>query len=140
MAYVLKDQKGLTVGPLHSTYQAAFNHRAGLNRPDCRVHEVGVPDRERLEANERLDRLAAIPSSAEGKNHVHACRYGHPLGRDNQFKWRTAYATVASRADFGNQPDRKDLDWLRAQADAERAEHRVVINEAEWAATCERHS
>lgn len=140
MAYVLKDQKGLTVGPLHSSYQGAFNHRAALGRPDCRVCEVGVPDHERREASERLDRLAAVPPSAEGKNHVHACRDGHPLGRDNKWKWRTAYQTVAYHSGFGNQPERADLDWLRAQADRERAEHSVVINEAEWAATCERRS
>lgn len=72
------------------------------------------------EANERLDRLAGIPSSAEGKNHVHACRPGHPLGRGNAWKWRTAFATVTSRQSFLNSADRADLDWLRQRADEER--------------------
>lgn len=72
------------------------------------------------EINERLDRLAGIPRSAEGKNHVHACRPDHPLGRNNDFKWRTALATVNSHSGFSNRPEQGDLRWLEERADAER--------------------
>lgn len=73
------------------------------------------------ETNERLDRLAGVPRSAEGKNHVHACRPGHPLGRDNGWKWATALATVNSHRGFDNRPEPADLQWLERKADEEAA-------------------
>lgn len=40
------------------------------------------------ENREILDRIASKLKTAESRNTLHACREGHPLGRDNKWKWR----------------------------------------------------
>lgn len=70
--------------------------------------------------NERLDRLCGNaddplgrPRTAETLNTLHACREGHPLGRDNTMKWRNAMFVINGRC-RGD-----DWDWLQAQAKIE---------------------
>jgi hypothetical protein len=67
--------------------------------------------------NERLDRIClneddplARARSAETLNTLHACRTGHPLGRDNSMKWRNAMFVINGRCRA------EDWDWLQRKA------------------------
>jgi hypothetical protein len=73
--------------------------------------------------SERLDRIARNEDdplgrrqrSADTLNALHACREGHPLGRDNGMKWRNAMFAINGRCRAD------DWDWLVSQAAKERA-------------------
>lgn len=72
------------------------------------------------EIDQRLDSIAAHIKSAECLNAIHACRPGHPLGRDNPFKWRNANAMVRAQDYFVKVDiDRNALKWLQERADEE---------------------
>jgi hypothetical protein len=60
------------------------------------------------EINRRLDRIAQNITSAEVLNAVHACRPGHPLGRNNEMRWLNA-ATMCCRY-----VSSRDIEWLRS--------------------------
>ncbi|MFA9204861.1 MAG: hypothetical protein ACEQSH_00235 [Bacteroidia bacterium] len=62
---------------------------------------------------ERLDILCAAMPTAEAKNALHACRDGHPLGRDNPIKWRNAESLVSAYIIRLPGPEWR---WLRVQA------------------------
>lgn len=65
------------------------------------------------ELNERLDLVAAEIRSADGRNAIHACRPGHPLGLSNPYKWRNAhFATVGRIAPH-------KVEWIKRRAIAE---------------------
>jgi len=62
-----------------------------------------------------LDRLCQMTRNPSVLNSLHACREGHPLGRDNPWKWRNAYfMCVGDGTNFLS-----DLEWLRRQAEKE---------------------
>jgi hypothetical protein len=70
--------------------------------------------------SEQLDRIASAIRSAETLNAIHACRDGHPLGRDNSRKWRNAHFMVMGRPALERMEiDHADLDWLERQATKE---------------------
>jgi hypothetical protein len=41
-----------------------------------------------------LNALCARTNNPSVLNALHACRSGHPLGRHNPYKWRTAYGMI----------------------------------------------
>lgn len=57
--------------------------------------------------------------SAETLNSLHACRSGHPL--NNDYQWRNAHALIAQAKFFSGIADA--IQWIGAQADTERAYH-----------------
>jgi hypothetical protein len=72
--------------------------------------------------SERLDRLCRNEDDPQGRkrsaetlNTLHACREGHPLGRDNGMKWRNALFVVGTRCRSD------DRDWLIDKAAKEAA-------------------
>lgn len=66
--------------------------------------------------NTEINRLCGKTTKPDVLNALHACRDGHPLGRGNDYKWRTAYALVRQTSmDFLT----TDVSWLEKQAQAE---------------------
>ncbi len=66
---------------------------------------------------EILNRIASKITKPDVLNAIHTCRPGHPLGRDNDWKWRNAHAMVGQQNFTGIAFE--DLEWLRKQAGAE---------------------
>jgi len=65
---------------------------------------------------EHIDALCKHTMSPTVLNALHACRDGHPLGRDNPWKWRTALALVQQHTiEFLS----ADTGWLERMADKE---------------------
>jgi hypothetical protein len=72
---------------------------------------------------DNLDLIATRLMGAEALNALHACRADHPLGRNNQWKWRNAWAQVAQQK-IGfiagmDAATARAVDWLARQAKAE---------------------
>jgi hypothetical protein len=69
-----------------------------------------------MTTQQRLNALCACTTDATILNALHACRPGHPLGRDNAWKWRNAWTLVKQRPLAFEWPD---LEWLERQACSE---------------------
>lgn len=68
--------------------------------------------------DDRLDEICSGGiTRAEVLNALHACRTDHPLGKNNSYKWRNAYALAAQCSSF--EVKAQDLDWLREHAQSE---------------------
>jgi hypothetical protein len=66
-----------------------------------------------MERADVLDRLCQRTTNPTVLNALHACRDGHPLGRNNDGKWRNAYGLcLQHRALF----DDADFRWLERRA------------------------
>lgn len=59
-----------------------------------------------------LDKICQMTKSAEMLNTLHACRNGHPLGRDNPFKWRNAWSMAITHRGISMTA----CEWLKDQA------------------------
>lgn len=62
---------------------------------------------------EKINDLCQRTTKINVLNALHACRDNHPLGRDNNWKWRNAMALVfQGGTDFSG----ADLSWLEGKA------------------------
>lgn len=73
------------------------------------------------DADTMLNELCRLTTRSNTLNAFHACREGHPLGRDNAWKRRNAYALARQDADLLLVVNYHTLDWLKAQANAEQS-------------------
>ena len=65
--------------------------------------------------NDIIDRICSKIHSCECLNALHAIRDGHPLGIDNPYKYRNAYAMVCQQSYF-NSPSHSDMRWLKGMS------------------------
>jgi hypothetical protein len=66
--------------------------------------------------DEKINELCSMTKNPTTLNALHACRTNHPLGRNNLYKWRNAWAYVAQNArDFAS----VETKWLRRFSDQE---------------------
>ena len=65
-----------------------------------------------------LDRIASKLKTAESLNTLHACREGHPLGRDNKWKWRNLRFVLLG-VHYTCKPSATDMAFVEQMATAE---------------------
>lgn len=70
--------------------------------------------------NEHIDAIAKAMTKSETLNALHACREGHPLGKDNPYKFRNAIALVSQSSflDLRDVPH-SAIAWLKKMAEQE---------------------
>jgi hypothetical protein len=66
-----------------------------------------------------IDTICKMTTRPQTLNALHACRDGHPLGKNNNWKWRNAAAMVFLNPDISMSA----RDWVEKQASAEREAH-----------------